>query len=57
MAALEDAGVPVHLTALVAEALSFTWSSTQGCPQVALCGRGGRPGDPLADAVFGFVFG
>ena len=56
-AALADAGVPEHLSALVEEALTATWGVSAGCSRVALSRRGSRPGDPLADAIFGFVFG
>ena len=56
-AALADAGVPDHLIAAASEALSSTWGVSQGCSLVAQSRRGSRPGDPLADAIFAFVFG
>ena len=56
-ASLADAGVPEHLSAMTAEVLTNTWGMTQGCPHIAASRRGSRPGDPLADAIFGFVFG
>ena len=57
VAALADAGVPAHLIAATAEARAATWGVSQGCAKVAQSRRGSRPGDPLADAMFGFVFG
>ena len=56
-AALADAGVPEHLSALISEVLTATWGMSQGCSRVAQSRRGSRPGDPLADAIFGFIFG
>ncbi len=52
---LEQAGVDEHLQALVADTFSATWFSTEGLDQVVATKRGTRPGDPLADQLFGFV--
>ena len=54
-AALREAGVPDHILAHAAAALSGTWSAMPGTGELAQALLGTRPGDPLADIVYGFV--
>jgi hypothetical protein len=48
------AGVDPHLAALLADAFSGKWFSTNGPDKVVQSARGSCPGDPLADMIFGF---
>ena len=51
-----QAGVSSHLNNLVMRAQEHTWSVMQGCDQLAFNESGTRPGDPLADVCFAFIY-
>ena len=53
--ALVQAGVPEDLQQAAAEALTGTWFMVSGAARIARGRCGTRPGDPLADIIFGFV--
>lgn len=48
--------VPPHLECLLAEMLSGTWFMTETKQHICESLAGSRPGDGLADIVFGFIF-
>ena len=56
VALLDEAGVEEHLTALVSDLFRGTWFRLESSSTLTGTRRGTRPGDPLADLLFGFSF-
>ena len=56
IAALPSACDDEHLTAQVADLFRGSWFRLDGASDLVLTRRGTRPGDPLADLLFGFLF-
>ena len=56
MALLQDAGVSEHTRALVGDLFRGTWFRLESSDILTGTRRGSRPGDPLADLLFGFSF-
>ena len=54
--AAQEAGVPEHLCSLLAALHSNTWFMYKNSPYLTATRKGSRPGDPLADLVFNFLF-
>ncbi|CAE7808085.1 unnamed protein product [Symbiodinium sp. CCMP2592] len=54
LALLPAAGVGQHATALVADLFRGTWFRLDKSSVLTVTSRGSRPGDPLADLLFGF---
>ena len=54
MALLPEAGVSPHTTAIVADLFRGTWFRLDQSVILTATARGSRPGDPLADILFGF---
>lgn len=44
-----------HLQSIIGAMLKHTWAKAPGAPDFLLPQTGSRPGDPLADALFGFL--
>ena len=44
-----------HLAAVIEDSLSCTWHTIQGCSEVTEPATGCKPGDRLADLLFGFL--
>ena len=51
-----QAGISDHLNKLVIRVQECTWSVMQGCDCLAFNESGTRPGDPLADVGFAFIY-
>lgn len=51
-----NAGVSRHLTTMVTRLQENTWSVMQGSDKVAVNATGTRPGDPLAEVLFAFMY-
>ena len=54
--AVATAGVPKPVEQLIGELHESTWFQVPGTPTLTATGAGTRPGDPLADICFNFVF-
>ena len=54
MAAIPAAGAGAHLTALVSDLFRGSWFRLDKGVALALTMRGSRPGDPMADLLYGF---
>ena len=52
---IPEIGPSNHLQSVVAAMLRHTWAKVPGADRYMLPRTGSRPGDPLADALFGFV--
>lgn len=52
---IPEVGRSNHLQSVVAAMLKHTWAKVPGADRYMLPRTGSRPGDPLADALFGFV--
>ena len=56
IAALPSVCDDEHLTAQIADLFRGSWFRLDGSSDLVLTRRGTRPGDPLADLLFGFLF-
>ena len=54
--AVSGAGVPAFAEEHLAECHSHTWFEVPGAPGLVSTATGSRPGDPLADITFNFIF-
>jgi hypothetical protein len=52
---LQEAGVPPECISLVRSLLSTTWNAVDGCSTVCRTVTGARPGNAIADVLFGFM--
>ena len=52
---IPEIGPSNHLQSVVAAMLRHTWAKVPGADRYMLPRTGSRPGDPLADALFGFI--
>ena len=56
LSALSEASTEAHLTSQIADLFRGSWFRLDNTGSLVLTRKGTRPGDPLADLLFGFAF-